>query len=68
MPEANAANAIVEQVVYRGFMLHYYMRLEGGEPMIAYRQTQTEGFGAVCSPGERVQLSWSATSNHVIAA
>ena len=68
MPEANSANAIVEQVVYRGFMLHYYMRLEGGEPMIAYRQTQTEGFGAVCSPGERVQLSWSAASNHVIAA
>lgn len=57
----------MEQVVYRGFMLHYYLRLENGEPMIAYRQTQTEGFsGAASAAGDRVRVSWVNDSNHVI--
>ncbi len=64
---ANMAVATVEQVVYRGFMLHYYLRLANGEPMVAYRQTQTEGFGNVVSAaGDRVLLSWASDANHVI--
>lgn len=64
---SNTASAVVEQVVYRGFMLHYYLRLDSGEEMIAYRQTQTEGFGsAVSAAGDRVRLSWHGDSNHVI--
>lgn len=63
----NSTTARVEQVVYRGFMLHYYLRLDNGEPMIAYRQTQTEGFtNAVSAAGDRVRLSWTSDSNHVI--
>ena len=63
----NSTTARVEQVVYRGFMLHYYLRLDNGEPMIAYRQTQTEGFtNAVSAAGDRVRLSWTTDSNHVI--
>ena len=63
----NSTTARVEQVVYRGFMLHYYLRLDNGEPMIAYRQTQTEGFtNAVSAAGDRVRLSWMSDSNHVI--
>ena len=64
---ANSTVARVEQVVYRGFMLHYYLRLDNGEPMIAYRQTQSEGFtSAVSAAGDRVRLSWNNDSNHVI--
>ncbi|MBB4402053.1 MULTISPECIES: ABC transporter ATP-binding protein [Rhizobium/Agrobacterium group] len=64
---SNSTTARVEQVVYRGFMLHYYLRLDNGEPMIAYRQTQTEGFtNAVSAAGDRVRLSWTSDSNHVI--
>ncbi|MFB9949038.1 ABC transporter ATP-binding protein [Rhizobium puerariae] len=64
---ANSTPALVEQVVYRGFMLHYYLRLDNGDRMIAYRQTQTEGFGnAVSSAGDRVRLSWHGDSNHLI--
>jgi putative spermidine/putrescine transport system ATP-binding protein len=66
MSGANTAPALVEQVVYRGFMLHYYMRLDSGEPVIAYRQNQTEGMGVVCAAGDRVRLSWNSASNHVI--
>ncbi|WP_454701670.1 ABC transporter ATP-binding protein [Agrobacterium burrii] len=63
----NSTTARVEQVVYRGFMLHYYLRLDNGEPMIAYRQTQMEGFtNAVSAAGDRVRLSWTSDSNHVI--
>ncbi len=63
----NSTTALVDQVVYRGFMLHYYLRLENGEQMIAYRQTQSEGFtSAVSATGDRVRLSWNKDSNHVI--
>ncbi|AYD03755.1 ABC transporter ATP-binding protein [Neorhizobium sp. NCHU2750] len=64
---ANSALATVEQVVYRGFMLHYYLRLANGDQVIAYRQTQTEGFGSEASiAGDRVKVSWHTDSNHVI--
>lgn len=66
-PRPNSTIALVDQVVYRGFMLHYYLRLENGEQMIAYRQSQAEGFGSEASvAGDRVRLSWSRDSNHII--
>jgi putative spermidine/putrescine transport system ATP-binding protein len=62
----NATIATVEQVVNRGFILHYFLRLTDGSEMIAYRQTQTEGLGEVASVGQKVRLSWRADSNHII--
>ncbi|WP_435171077.1 ABC transporter ATP-binding protein [Falsirhodobacter sp. 1013] len=62
----NAAEAVVHQVVNRGFMLHYFLRLKDGTEVVAYRQTQTEGLGAVAGTGDRVRISWAADSNHVI--
>ncbi|RWR10228.1 ABC transporter ATP-binding protein [Paenirhodobacter populi] len=62
----NTAVAVVEQVVYRGFMLHYYLRMDDGTEVIAYRQTQTEGWGPVSAVGDRVRISWDADSNHVV--
>ncbi|MFT3690896.1 ABC transporter ATP-binding protein [Paenirhodobacter sp.] len=62
----NTAVAMVEQVVYRGFMLQYYLRLKDGTEVIAYRQTQTESWGPVSSVGDRVRISWDADSNHVV--
>ncbi|HEY0274670.1 MAG TPA: ABC transporter ATP-binding protein [Paenirhodobacter sp.] len=62
----NTAVALVEQVVYRGFMLHYYLRMDDGTVVVAYRQTQTEGWGPVSGAGDRVRISWDADSNHVV--
>lgn len=67
-PLAAAVPANVEQVVYRGFIHHYYLRLDSGEQVIAYRQSQTDHPGGECAMGDRVQLSWNAASNHVVSA
>ncbi|PWC21876.1 polyamine ABC transporter ATP-binding protein [Brenneria roseae subsp. roseae] len=64
----NCAKAEVTQVVYRGYMLHYTLRLEGGEEMIAWRQTQGENAGGIYPVGTKVRLDWHTESNHVIAA
>ena len=34
----NAVVATLEQALYRGFMVHYYLRLPGGDPLIAFAQ------------------------------
>ena len=39
----NAVTATLEQALYRGFMVHYYLRLPGGEPLIAFQQNTGNG-------------------------
>ena len=46
-PLPNAAT--LEQVLYRGFMTHYHLRLPNGEPLIAYQQN--DGSEGVTSGG-----------------
>jgi ABC-type Fe3+/spermidine/putrescine transport system ATPase subunit len=65
---SDAVQANVEQVVYRGYIHHYYLRLDSGEQVIAYRQSQADHPGGDCAAGDRVQLSWNAASNHVVSA
>ncbi|CPR19241.1 ABC transporter ATP-binding protein [Brenneria goodwinii] len=65
--EINCVAATVTQVVYRGYMLHYTLRLSGGEEMIAWRQAQGESADQIYPVGSAVCLSWSAESNHLIA-
>lgn len=66
-PGANRVAAQVTQVVYRGYMLHYSLRLADGAEMIVWRQTQGEGAEQVYPVGAQVGLCWQAQSNHVIA-
>lgn len=62
----NATAAEVTQVVYRGFMLHYSLRLPNGDSMMAWKQTQGETEPLSFAPGDRVLAQWSSESNHVI--
>lgn len=62
----NSATAQVDQVVYRGFISHYYLRLQDGKEIIAYQQNQTREGAAVFQQGEKVLAYWDASSNHVI--
>jgi putative spermidine/putrescine transport system ATP-binding protein len=62
----NAVVATLEQAVYRGFMVHYYLRLPGGEPLIAFQQN-TGGGGAIgMDPGQSVLAEWDGASNRVV--
>jgi putative spermidine/putrescine transport system ATP-binding protein len=60
----NCVSATVEEVVYRGFVRHYYLRLPNRERLIAFAQDQSGA--ASVQPGAQVCASWDAAGNHVI--
>lgn len=62
----NATAAEVTQVVYRGFMLHYNLRLPNGDTLMAWKQTQAEAEPMSFAPGDRVLAQWASESNHVV--
>lgn len=64
--QPNRVVATLEQAVYRGFMVHYYMRLPGGEPLIAFQQNTGNGIGSSLSPGQPVLAEWDEASNRLV--
>jgi putative spermidine/putrescine transport system ATP-binding protein/spermidine/putrescine transport system ATP-binding protein len=58
---------IVEQVVYRGFISHTYLRLDNGETLIAF-QSNRPGSEAdtPVAPGARVLARWNPSSPRVV--
>jgi putative spermidine/putrescine transport system ATP-binding protein/spermidine/putrescine transport system ATP-binding protein len=62
----NAVTATLEQAVYRGFMVHYYLRLPAGEPLIAFQQNTGNGMAVGLEPGQAVLASWDEASNHLV--
>jgi putative spermidine/putrescine transport system ATP-binding protein/spermidine/putrescine transport system ATP-binding protein len=65
-PGVNRVTATLEQAVYRGFMVHYYLRLPGGEPLIAFEQNTGKTVGINFSPGQPVLAAWDEASNRVV--
>jgi putative spermidine/putrescine transport system ATP-binding protein len=60
--EPNSVIGIVEQVVYRGFVSHIYLRLVSGDTLIVFQSN-----GAVPpGPGVRVLARWEPGSNRVV--
>jgi ABC-type Fe3+/spermidine/putrescine transport system ATPase subunit len=69
-PPENAPNTItacIEQVIYRGFISHYYLKLHDGQELIAYQQNQTRDSVDAYPQGEKVIVRWDRSSNHVIS-
>jgi putative spermidine/putrescine transport system ATP-binding protein len=69
-PPENALNTMVaqvEQIIYRGFISHYYLRLHDGQEVIAYQQNQTRDAVDAYTQGEKVIVRWDRSNNHVIA-
>ena len=62
----NAVTATLEQAVYRGFMVHYYLRLPGGDSLIAFEQNTGNGVGVSFSPGQAVVAQWDEASNRIV--
>jgi ABC-type Fe3+/spermidine/putrescine transport system ATPase subunit len=63
---SNAVMATLEQAVYRGFMVHYYLRLPSGESLIAFQQNTGNGMGDALRPGEPVLAEWDEASNRLV--
>lgn len=63
----NSVNGTVEQVVYRGFVNHIYLKLANGETLVAFRPNRSDGgAGQPIEPGMRVHAHWSASSNRIV--
>ena len=57
----------IEQIVYRGFISHTYLRLDNGETLIVFQSNQPgSDNGAPAMPGARVLARWTPSSNRVV--
>jgi putative spermidine/putrescine transport system ATP-binding protein len=65
-PRPNAVTATLEQTVYRGFMVHYYMRLPSGESLVAFQQNTGSDSAPTLEAGHPVLAEWDASANRVV--
>jgi spermidine/putrescine ABC transporter ATP-binding subunit len=65
-PTPNTTPAIVEQVIYHGFVTHLHLRLPNGVPLIAFRQNRAETGDAPSTPGAWLHASWPAESGQIV--
>ena len=63
---ANTADAVVEQIVYHGFVSHLYLRRRNGEPLIAFQQNQGNTPAPALAPGVQVRACWAEASNRIV--
>jgi putative spermidine/putrescine transport system ATP-binding protein/spermidine/putrescine transport system ATP-binding protein len=56
-PTPNTTPAIVEQVIYHGFVTHLYLRMPNGAPLIAFRQNHAKTGDAPSIPGTWLHAS-----------
>jgi putative spermidine/putrescine transport system ATP-binding protein/spermidine/putrescine transport system ATP-binding protein len=62
----NATAALVEQVIYHGFVTHLHLRLPNGELMVALQQNGTGRNEAAVAPGMRVRARWAADAGQIV--
>ena len=68
-PAPNSTPATVEQVIYRGGLTPLYLRLDGGEALLAFHQNRAGDLApAELSLGARVMATWTADNNHLTDA
>jgi spermidine/putrescine ABC transporter ATP-binding subunit len=70
-PAPNTLDAVVEQIVYHGFVSHLYLRRPNGDPLIVFQQNQgQQNQGNIASPtlaaGMKVRARWAEASNHIV--
>ena len=47
-------------------MVHYYMRLPDGGPLIAFQQNAGNGIADAPEPGQSVLAEWDEASNRLV--
>jgi spermidine/putrescine ABC transporter ATP-binding subunit len=62
----NTTPALVEQVVYHGFVTHLHLRLPNGDPLIAFRQHGAGSDQLPVSPGTQVTACWSGDAAQIV--
>ena len=62
----NATPAVVEQLIYHGFVSHLHLRLPNGDPLLAYLNQGTDFGGRPINPGARVMARWPIHAAHIV--
>jgi spermidine/putrescine ABC transporter ATP-binding subunit len=62
----NGTPALVEQLVYHGFVTHLHLRLPNGDPFLAYLQHGTDLAEKAIAPGRRVFAHWPADALQIV--
>jgi len=63
----NTVRAQVDEIVYRGFISHYYLRLADGQQMVVFRQNQGNDGKPAHAKGDQVVARWNTSSNHLLS-
>jgi putative spermidine/putrescine transport system ATP-binding protein len=62
----NTTDAVVQQIVYHGFVSRLYLQQPNGDPLIAFQQNQPGSEAPNITAGLKVRARWPAASNHII--
>jgi putative spermidine/putrescine transport system ATP-binding protein/spermidine/putrescine transport system ATP-binding protein len=62
----NTIPAVIEKIVYLGFVTHLHLRLPNGDPLLAFQQNQVTSGQTSVDPGASVWASWPAASSHFV--
>ena len=62
----NATPAVVEQVIYHGFITHLHMRLPNGDLLLAFLRHGTDVDGLPIGPGMRVSARWDDDAAQIV--
>ena len=65
--EPNSTAATIEQIIYRGALTHLYLRMDGGEPLLAFHQNRAgERAPPELAVGGRVVARWTEENNQLV--
>jgi len=62
----NSTPALIEQVIYHGFITHLHMRLPNGDPLLAFLPHGTGLDGLPISPGMHVTARWEDDAAQIV--
>jgi putative spermidine/putrescine transport system ATP-binding protein len=62
----NSVSAVVEEIVYHGFVSHLYLRRKNGDQLIAFQQNHAGASIPAITAGMDVCARWAAESNHLV--
>jgi putative spermidine/putrescine transport system ATP-binding protein len=66
----NTTLAIIEQIIYHGFVthlhLHLHLRLPNDDPLLAFARDGAALHGMPISPGIRITAQWTDDAVHIV--
>jgi putative spermidine/putrescine transport system ATP-binding protein len=62
----NTTPAVVEQIIYHGFITHLHLRMPNGEPLLAFLRHETRSDEPPINSGMRVTARWTDDAAQIV--